>query len=330
MSYRFTSYILRLIAIGLVLFSAFSCTKPQKFKHLEGNALGTTFSIIYDDSVNYSQSIDTLFDVVNASLSTYHPNSLISKINNGDSLIRVDKHFITVFNKAKKINKETDTYFDPTVGVLVNAWGFGPKKALDNLDSLAVKNLMKYVGFEKITLKNKRIIKKFPAIFIDFNAIAKGYTVDVLGRFLESKNIENYMVEIGGEVRVRGINSRGKSWVIAIEKPLTDGTRAYETTISLQNKAMATSGNYRKYKIDKQGRKYVHTINPKTGFTAQNDLLSATVITTRDCADADAYATAFMAMGYKKTKAFLEKHKDLQTLLIYVDEQGAVQVEENY
>ena len=330
MSSRFTSYFLRFIASGLVLFSAFSCNQPQEFKHLEGNALGTTFSIIYDDSINYSQSIDSLFNVVNASLSTYHPNSLISKINNGDSLVRVDTHFIRVFNKAKRINKETDTYFDPSVGVLVNAWGFGPKKAQENLDSLTVKKLMKYVGFEKITLKNKRIIKKYPEIFIDFNAIAKGYSVDVLGRFLESKNIVNYMVEIGGEVRVRGNNPRGKSWVIGIEKPLTDGSRAYETTISLQNKAMATSGNYRKFKIDKQGRKFVHTINSKTGFTAQNDLLSVTVISTKDCADTDAYATAFMAMGYKKTKAFLQKHRELQTVLIYVNEQGEVQVEENY
>ena len=304
----------------------FSCNKPQEYQHLEGNALGTTFSIAYNKPDNYSKAIDSLFHVINNSLSTYHPNSIISKINKGDSLVLVDEHFTKVFTKAKRIYKETDTYFDPTVGVLVNAWGFGPEKAQENLDSLAVKNLMKYVGFEKISLKNKRIIKKYPEIFIDFNAIAKGYMVDVLGLFLESKNVESYMVELGGEIRVRGVNTKGKPWIIGIEKPLTDGSRAYEKTVSLQDKAMATSGNYRKFKIDKQGRKFVHTINPKTGFTEQNDLLSVTVISTKDCADADAYATAFMAMGYEKTKAFLQKHQELQTLLIYIDNHGEVSV----
>lgn len=305
-----------------------SCEK-QGFHHLHGNALGTTFSIAYNDVTDYSDAVDSLFHVVNNSLSTYHPNSLISKINKGDSLIVVDTHFINVFNKAKQIHKETDAYFDPTVGVLVNAWGFGPEKSEENPDSVAVEKLIKLVGFDKVTLENKRVKKQNPAIFIDFNAIAKGYTVDVIGRFLESKNVKDYMVEIGGEVRVRGYNPRGeKTWTIGIEKPSTDGTRTNKTIIKVSNKAIATSGNYRKFKIDKQGKKYVHTINPKTGFTEQNNLLSVSVISKKDCADVDAYATAFMAMGYDKTKAFLQEHQELKAILIYLDEHGKAQVDE--
>jgi len=301
-----------------------SCQKENEYQFLQGNALGTTFSLKYDaiQNTNYSTSIDSLFHVVNQSLSTYHPSSLISQINNGDTLVKVDAHFINVFKKAKRIYTETDGAFDPTIGSLVNAWGFGPKKPLQNLDSARVNELMTLVGFTKVSLKNEIISKKNPKIFIDFNAIAKGYAVDVIGRFLESKNITNYMVEIGGEVRVKGVNQEGNLWRIGIEKPLTDGTRDLETSVSLENQAMATSGNYRKFKIDSLGNKYVHTINPKTGFTIQNDILSTSVISKKDCADVDAYATAFMVMGFKKTKTFLEIHPELEVFLIYVDDMG--------
>lgn len=301
-----------------------SCQKETTYQFLQGNALGTTFSVKYDDphTTNYSKSIDSLFTVINHSLSTYHPNSIISQINNGDTLVRVDAHFIRVFKKAKRIFKETNGAFDPTIGSLVNAWGFGPKKPLQNLDSTKVRDLMLLVGFDKVILKDKLISKTNPNIFIDFNAIAKGYAVDVIGRFLESKNSNNYMVEIGGEVRVRGLNPNGSLWRIGIEKPLTDGTRDLETSVGLDNQSMATSGNYRKFKIDSLGNKYVHTINPKTGFTLQNDILSASVISKTACADVDAYATAFMVMGFDKTIAFLKTHPELEVFLIYVDDNG--------
>lgn len=181
---------------------------------------------------------------------------------------------------------------------------------------------MKLVGFSKVRLNNNRVTKENPKIYIDFNAIAKGYSIDVIGKYLEGKKCKNYMVEVGGEVRARGVNSKSDSWTIGIEKPLTNNKRAIETTVPLQNKAMATSGNYRKFKIDTKGRKFVHTINPKTGFTAQNDLLSASVISKLDCADVDAYATAFMAMGFAKTKSFLVQHPELDVFLIYVDKEG--------
>ncbi len=318
---------LKIVGFTSLLFLSFSCQKKITYQFLRGNALGTTFSVKYDESnnTNYSISIDSLFTVINHSLSTYHSNSLISQINNGTTLVKVDKHFITVFKKAKRIYTETDGAFDPTIGSLVNAWGFGPKKPIQNLDSTTVKDLMQLVGFDKVSLTNDVISKTNPKIFIDFNAIAKGYAVDVIGRFLECKNCTNYMVEIGGEVRVRGINSEGNFWRIGIEKPVTDGTRDLETAVSLNNKSMATSGNYRKFKIDSLGNKYVHTIDPKTGFTIQNDILSTSVISKKDCADVDAYATAFMVMGFNKTIAFLEVHPELEVFLIYLDDKGETQ-----
>jgi len=314
---------LLILAISLFLLS---CKKDLSYTYLEGKALGTTFSIKYDASTNYSKAIDSIFSVINNSLSTYHPNSLISKINQGDTTVLVDKHFENVFLKAKRIHLETDGSFDPTVGNLVNAWGFGAEKINETLDSAAIKDLMQFVGFEKLKLSNHKLIKQDKNIYLEFNAIAKGYTVDVVGLFFETKQINNYMVEIGGEMRVRGQNPSGKLWTVGIEKPLTDGSRALETTRSLDNQSMATSGNYRKFRVDENGKKYVHTINPKTGYTEQNDLLSASVISNLDCADVDAYATAFMVMGFQKTKEFLEDHKELHVILIYLDAESHIQV----
>lgn len=311
--------------ISLLLFF-YSCKKETHYTHLQGNALGTTFSIKYQGNTNYSQAIDSLFAVINHSLSTYHPNSIISKINRGESLVKTDSHFEEVYLKSKRIFKETKGAFDPTVGNLVNAWGFGPGKELKKLDSITVKTLMMHVGFDKTKLKNHQIKKEFQDVFIDFNAIAKGYAVDVMGHFLEDKKTVNYMVEIGGEMRVRGVNSKNKLWKVGVEKPLTDGTRAIETTVELNNQSMATSGNYRKFRIDENGTKFVHTINPNTGYTIQNDILSASVISNLDCADVDAYATAFMVMGFQKTKDFLLKHPELDVLLIYVEKNHSIKI----
>jgi len=313
------------LAIFSFVIFLISCEKQESYTFLKGNALGTTFSVKYQNKIDYSQSIDSLFREINASLSTYHFNSLISKINKGDS-ITTDFHFEKVFVKAKRIFDETDGYFDPSVGVLVNARGFGPKRIVEKPDTLKINELMKWVGFNKVQLKNHLVYKETPEIFIDFNAIAKGYSVDVISDFLESKSIENYMVEVGGEMRVRGVNPNGKLWKVGIEKPLTDGTRAVESTLQLENQSIATSGNYRKFKIDKFGKKYVHTINPKTGFTEQNDLLSASVISNIDCADVDAYATAFMVMGYEKTRSFIKNHSELEVVLIYVDKKGVIKI----
>ncbi len=309
-----------LLFLGVV--TLFSCNqKKESLVILRGDAIGTTFTIRYlnPDNKNLDIKIEDIIKKVNKSISTYIPTSDISKINKGDTSIVVDAYFKEVFSKSARIYKETKGEFDPTVGVLVNAWGFGPEKQIKNMDSTKVKELLKYVGFDKVSLKNNKISKQYPQTYFDFNAIAKGYLVDLVGRMFENNKIPNYMVEIGGEIRARGINQLGTPWRIAIENPNTDGTRSINTNIKLLNESIATSGNYRKFRIAKNGKKYVHTINPLTGFATPSNLLSASVISESDCADVDGYATAFMAMGFEKAKAFLKKHQELKAFLIYAD-----------
>jgi FAD:protein FMN transferase len=312
-----------------LIFVGLSCnTQQRELKKIEGNAIGTTFTIRYLDASDkkFDVKIDSLVKAVNKSVSTYISTSDISKINKGDTTVVIDELFKEIFLKSERIYIETDGEFDPTIGILVNAWGFGPGKAIENLDSLKIKELLKYVGFNKVHLKNGKINKLYPKIYVDFNAIAKGFLVDVVSRLFENYEIENYMVEIGGEIRARGVNQHNKYWRIAIENPNLDGSRSFATTIQLQNESMATSGNYRKYRTTEGGAKYVHTINTKTGFATESNLLSASVISKSDCADVDAYATAFMAMGLEKTKAFLTKHKELKALLIYADKNGNLEI----
>ncbi|UMB59266.1 FAD:protein FMN transferase [Lutibacter sp. A80] len=309
-----------LLIIGFLFFIA--CKENTlKLKTFQGNAIGTSYSIKYvaSKNANFELKIDSIINIVNKSTSTYIPSSDISKINHGDTTIIVDAIFEEVFKKSEKIYHETAGDFDPTVGALVNAWGFGPEKKINNLDSLKIDSLLKYVGFDKVKLTNKRVKKLYPEIYFDFNAIGKGYLVDMVAREFEAANIKNYMVEIGGEIRVRGKNQHNEFWKIAIENPNEDGSRSFAKVIQLKDEAMATSGNYRKYRIAKNGKKYVHTINAKTGYASESNLLSASVIAKTDCADVDGYATAFMAMGLEKSKVFLEKHTELKAFLIYTD-----------
>ncbi len=316
------------LLIILTIFLFFSCdNKQDNLKTLQGNAIGTTFSIRYLDTSNrkFDAKIDSLTLAVNRSVSTYIPTSDISKINKGDTTLLVDHFFEDVFLKSQKIYTETAGDFDPTVGILVNAWGFGPEKAIENLDSVKIHELLNFVGFNKVTLENRKVTKLFPEIYFDFNAIAKGYLVDVVGQLFEQYNIENYMVEIGGEIRARGVNEHGEFWRIAIEDPNEDGSRSFATTIQLKNESMATSGNYRKYRTTVDGIKYVHTINTKTGYATPSNLMSASVLSKSDCADVDGYATAFMAMGLEKSQDFLNKHTELKAFLIYADENGKMQ-----
>ncbi len=305
-----------------------SSTNP--ITKLSGVVFGTTYSIIYAADTDYSTSIDSLFQDTNASLSTYIPDSDISRINEGDTTVVIDDLFLEVFQKSKRIYAETTGYFDPTVCNLVNAWGFGYKKEQQDLDSAQVKALMTHVGFDKIVVKGRKLKKEDEAVCLDFNSIAKGYGIDVVGRFLESKGILNYLVEIGGEIRARGVKNNGKLWKVGIDNPNTDGSRSFSKLVTLDNQSMASSGNYRKFRIGSNGKKYVHTINPKTGFAVASNLLSATVFSKGDCADVDAYATAFMAMGFEKTKLFLAKFPELQVVLLYIDEEGSIQEYTNY
>ena len=314
---------LKFTVLLILILSVFSCKQSdnEKFTKLEGYSFGTSFHITYADDKDYTKQIDSLFHLVNKSLSTYIPNSDISKINKGDRTIAVDTYFTEVFQKATKIYIETEGVFDPTIGVLVNAWGFGPIKTKINPDAVKVTELLELVGFNKVKLEDGKIIKGKDSIYFDFNAIAKGYAVDIAGRFLESKKIENYLVEIGGEIRARGQKNDSTFWKAGIENPNFDGTRSIQKIVELKDESMATSGSYRKFKTDSiTGKKYVHIINPKTGYPTQSNLLSVSIISDLDCADVDGYATALMAMPLDKAKQFLETHRELKGFLIYSNE----------
>ncbi|CAM1346070.1 FAD:protein FMN transferase [Tenacibaculum crassostreae] len=307
--------------IGVLLLLMIACKKEVTLNEtkLEGGVFGTTYHITYLSDVDYQKQIDSLFYLVNKSLSTYMPTSDISKINQGDTTVVVDDMFVEVFEKAKKIYNETDGYFDPTIGRLIDAYGFGSGKEKKNLTHEEISALMENVGFDKVVLKHRKVYRESENIEFNVNAFAKGYGVDVVGRFFESKNIHDYIVEIGGEIRARG-TKHGKLWKVAIEKPNIDGTRSIQKVIELDNESMATSGNYRKYKVNEEGKKIVHTVNAKTGLAEESNLLSVSVRLKGDCADVDAYATAFLAMGLEKTKAFLQKHPELKVVLLYHNE----------
>jgi thiamine biosynthesis lipoprotein len=303
----------------LFLYVFISCNDKPKPQVYSGNALGTTFTIQFfaNEEVKLASSIDSTFSVLNASLSTYIPTSDISRINQGDTSVVVDHQFVDNFLASKKIFKETDGFFDPSVGLLVNAYGFGPiKYNLDISNPKILDSLMQYVGLDHIQLKETNQLIFTPGVFLDFNAIAKGYSVDRLGVLLENNGVENYLVEVGGELVGKGLNlANMSSWRVGIDEPIENASdRSFSTVIELNGYGMATSGNYRKFSVDEQGNKFVHTIDPKTGLSTKSDVLSATVIA-KTCMEADAYATAFMAMGSEKAIEFLQSQPHIFALL---------------
>lgn len=314
-----------LLATVAFVFCFSACKKEPviQLNYSRGNAFGTTYSVqfISKTKQNFSKQYDSLVTVINQSMSTYQEDSDISKINKGDTTVTVDEHFEKVFKRTTEIYKKTKGAFDPTIGVLVNAWDFGPKGEVQQLDSLKVDSLLQIVGWNKLQLVNRRIQKETPTTFLDFNALAKGYAVDVFAEFLESKGATDYLVEIGGEIRGKGKNLiKNKSWRIGVENPNFDASQSYSKTLPLVNAAMATSGSYRKFKVDAQGNRYAHIINAKTGYPLKSNLLSVSVIA-EDCMTADAYATTFMAMGLEASKTFLKNHTSLKVYFIFENDQ---------
>ncbi|WP_100610966.1 FAD:protein FMN transferase [Confluentibacter lentus] len=300
----------------LIFICCFSCKKDIKNTKLSGAVFGTSYNITYHSEINFERQFDSLFSIINQSMSTYISDSDISKINRNESL-KIDEHFIKVFEASKVIHQFTEGVFDPTIGDVVNAWDFGPEGKIVNLDSLKIDSLMVSVGFDRIKRAGNTIIKEDPNAFIDFNAIAKGYGVDVIGEFLERKGIHNYLVEIGGEIRAKGVNvEKNQDWKVGVEMPHFDGTQSILKAISLKDESMATSGTYRKFKIDENGKRYSHIIDTKTGYPSATNLLSISVIA-ENCMMADGYATAFKAMGIEKVKAFLQQHPELKVFLIF-------------
>lgn len=313
-----------LIVVTSLLFVNCKQQNAQLIK-LAGNAQGTTWQVTWlsNDHADYKEAIDSIFRKIDSSLSTYLPASLISRINQNETSVIVDDHFIHVFNKSIEVSQKTNGAFDITVAPVINAWGFGfTKKA--NVDSVMIDSLLGFIGYQMLRLEGKKLIKAKPQLKLDCNAIAQGYTVDLLASFLESKGISNYLVEVGGEVKAKGKKNTNDYWTVGIDEPNeapVDG-RPLKAIIKLKDRALATSGNYRKFYVE-DGKKYAHIIDPHTGYPAKHNLLSATVVAT-DCATADAYATAFMAMGMEKAKQFLAAHKELQLEVFFIYDEDNV------
>ncbi|MFC2125443.1 FAD:protein FMN transferase [Bacteroidota bacterium] len=288
----------------------------------QGMTMGTYYNIIYldHDGVSYQEKIDSLLDIWNMALSTYIPGSEISRFNR-DTVHKFKlPYFYPVLVASRNVYNVSNGAFDPTIMPLVNAWGFGPVES-ELPESNIIDSLMQYIGFDNIRFNETSVHKPDIGIQLDFSAIAKGYGVDVVGDFLENLEIENYLVEIGGEISCKGVNDRGVPWTTGVEDPTGEYLeRKIMTVIGIDNKSIATSGNYRNFYV-KDGKKYAHTISPFTGFPVQHSLLSASVITD-DCMYADAYATAFMVLGLEKSKEILKAQDDLDAYLIYADENG--------
>lgn len=322
----------KLVSLFIFALMLFSCQKEKKEKIfiIQGEAQGSTYTIKYINKgdIITKLSIDSLLLAFDMSLSTYRSDSKISKINNGDSTIFVDDFFIETFQTSQQIYTETSGLFDPTIGVLVNAYGFGPSKKRIDLNQPQIDSLLQFVGFDKVRLnENRTITKKFNQTYFDFNAIAQGYSVDIVTDFLKSKGIQNGIVEIGGEIFAFGKNTvENKNWIIGIDDPTQKPEeRTLIAKIKLENLGMATSGNYRKVMTDSlSGQKFVHIINPKNGLSQKSSMLSATVLAQK-CIEADGFATAFMIMDMKSIKKLLQKRSDLYVFLIYSDENNNIQ-----
>lgn len=314
---------LAILIVGTIWITRQQHATP--YQHDEGFVFGTIYHITYQSDKNYQKEIEAELKKVDQSLSPFNKTSIISRINRNEN-VAVDEMFKEVFNLAENISKETDGAFDITVAPMVNVWGFGFKQGITPSKEV-IDSLKAIVGFHKVALVDGHVKKQNPNTMLDCSAIAKGYGSDIVARFLKSKGIENYMVEIGGEVVTRGNSEKRVPWRIGVNKPTDDSLNTsteLQTVLNVTDKAMATSGNYRNFYY-KNGKKYAHTIDPKTGYPVQHNILSATVIAD-NCATADAYATSFMVLGMEGAQKILAKHPDLLAYLIYSDDKGKMQV----
>ncbi|MBP5473507.1 MAG: FAD:protein FMN transferase [Bacteroidales bacterium] len=318
------------ITICLIVFCCLlSSCKQSEYESFNGFTEGTTYSIIYDNSVGINgmtmkDNVENLLNEFDFSLSTYNKESIVTRVNENID-VELDDWFIDVFTLSKEVWQITDGAFDVTVAPLVNAMGFGVNTDHDFSDSLR-DSIMQFVGMSKVELQNGKIIKSDPRVSLDFNAIAKGYSVDVVSYYLESLGVKNYLVEIGGEVRTAGTKN-GKLWRVGIDKPI-DGNNVpgeyLQAVINMQDRSLATSGNYRKFYVE-DGVKYSHTVDPKTGNSAKNTLLSATILAD-NCALADGLATSCMVLGKDEAIKLINSIDGVMGYLIFSDEQGNYQM----
>ncbi len=310
---------LLILIIGSILIIRQQRSMP--YQHDSGTVFGTIYHITYQSDTNLQTEIEKELKKVDQSLSPFNETSIISRVNRNEQ-VEVDGMFTEVFQLAEKISQDTDGAFDITVAPMVNVWGFGFKKGVEPSKQV-LDSIRALVGYHKVKLVGKHIVKQNPNIMLDCSAIAKGYGSDVVARFLKQRGIQNFMVEIGGEVVTCGNSEKRVPWRIGVNKPTDDSLSTngeLQTVLNVTDMAMATSGNYRNFYY-KNGKKYAHTIDPKTGYPVQHNILSATVLA-KECAIADAYATSFMVMGLDGAKKILEKHPELLAYLIYADAKG--------
>ena len=293
---------LLILIIGSIYIIAQQRSAP--YQKDEGFIFGTVYHITYQNDNNLKQNIEAELDKVNKTFSTFDSTSIISLINQNKP-VKINDMFAEIFDLSEEISTETEGAFDITVAPLVNLWGFGfksgQKPTKEKIDSLRL-----LVGYNKVKLYENGVKKKNPKIMLDCSAVAKGYGSDIVARYLREQGVKNFMVEIGGEIVTSGLSENRLPWKIGVTKPSdnkTDMNQEVETILNVTDKAMATSGNYRNFYY-KGGKKYAHTIDPKTGYPVQHSLLSATVLA-KNCATADAYATSFMVMGVEKLKPYL-------------------------
>ena len=312
-----------LLIVGTVLIVRQQQSLP--YQQSSDFIFGTAYKIVYQHDKDLSKEIREELMKVDCSLSPFNEKSVITAVNQNRDVV-LDTLFLDVFTKSMEISRETDGAFDITVAPLVNAWGFGFKNET-RPTPLQVDSLLQIVGYEKVRLEGNKVIKRDPRMMLDCSAIAKGYGVDVVARYLRSLGIQNFMVEIGGEVVTSGVNPQRLPWRVGVVKPSEDSLNVnneLQTILNVTDKAMATSGNYRNFYY-KNGKRFAHTIDPKTGSPVQHSLLSATVLAD-ECAVADAYATSFMVMGLERAKKLLERHPELMVYLIYDDGKDSLAV----
>lgn len=297
-----------------------------ELKEIGGEAQGTYYSIKYvsDDITVSKKEIDFIFQKIDSSLSTYQSYSLINKINSEDSSFIQDPMMMEMIKQSALVYNQSEGAFDPTVMPLVRAWGFGPE-GNDYVADMPIDSILLKVGWDKLNISISEgdlyLVKGVSGMQIDLNAIAQGYASDIIADYFNAKGIENYLIDTGGELRAKGVNQKGNIWTIGIDSPDDEAQdRKLIASFELNNKSVATSGNYRKFYV-KDGVKYAHTISPFTGMPVEHTLLSATVITDT-CSLADAYATALMVMGTQKAIDFVDSHSNIEAYLVFSDEKG--------
>lgn len=309
------------VSILIMMMILTSCNAPER-KQYTGVTQGSYYSVIYYDERDFSDEIDSILKDVENSVSLWQENSIIRKVNENKDVI-VDKIFIDNFNWAVKAAEFSDGLFDATIAPLVSAWGFHYKKEIALTDKM-IDSILELVNYRKIRIEEGRVIKDNENMSLDFNAVAQGYTADIIGEYLYSQGINNYLVDIGGEITAKGVKPNGETWKIGIEKPAPDknAERVIQMKIELKDKAVVTSGSYRKY-IEKDNVRYSHSIDPRTGLPVEHNLLSATIIAD-NAAWADCLASICMIAGMEKASELL-KNEDVEALFIYLDDENQLQ-----